>query len=119
MKRYAFTPAHARALVWTGRMVFGAVLAVGALAVVAGVTEGLGLYVDGKGLPAAIAGTLAEAVAEFLGGMLALAIATSFIVAGHLILIFLDQRTLPANHLGVARMIRRALRRHGYTVRPR
>lgn len=96
----------------------------GGLALIAGVAGAVLMFVAGL---AAIAGTrtftppqwiLVQVMALAIPIGLGLAVGTPLIVAGQLILIFLDQRGLAARHLRVARRIARKLRPPAET-RPR
>jgi hypothetical protein len=110
MKRYAFTRAHARGLVWMGWTVCATCLVVGAMLTVAGTRGSLAEYFTGKGYAAAAAGLLAVGVILIVSALAGVVLATPFIVAGHSILIALDQRAIAARHLRTAKRIHRAVR---------
>src|SRR5687768_8045482 len=110
MKRYAFTRAHARGLVWVGWTVFVACVLVGVLVAIGGTRIGLAAYFADKGYADSIARFLAAAFLVIVGTVSGVVLATPFIVAGHLVLIALDQRSIAAKHLRMARRIHRAVR---------
>ncbi len=110
MKRYAFTRAHARGLVWMGWTVFATCLVVGAMLTVAGTRISLATYFAGKGYAESAAALLAVGVIVIVSALAGVVLATPFIVAGQLILIFLDQRAIAAKHLRIAKRIHRAVR---------
>ena len=110
MKRYAFTRAHARLLVWIGWTVFVTCVLVGALLALGGTRLGLADYFAGKGYAEPFARVLAVAFMVIVGTIAGVVLATPFIVSGHLILISLDQRAIAARHLRMAKRIHRAVR---------